>query len=94
MNHQTVNIIKRQRRQAEKFMRKKLYDSILAACRSVRSPEGQSEITANAVCDDVEDWLRERPEVTSNDIRLIATKSLQRYHPEAAYLYEQHRITI
>jgi len=60
----------------------------------VRTPDGQAEAIADAVCDSVLAWLKTRPEVTSNDIRIIATKHLKNHHPEAAYLYEQHRITI
>jgi len=90
-----VDIIKRGgKRQSERFRREKLHASIVAACLSVRTPEGQAEPIANAVCESVIAWLQQHPEVTSNDIRLVATKQLRIHHPEAAYLYEQHRITI
>jgi hypothetical protein len=39
-------------------------------------------------------WLRTRPEVTSSDLRRIAGKQLKRHHPDASYLYEQHRMTL
>lgn len=90
-----VDVIKHGgQRQPEQFMREKLHASIVAACRSVRTPEGQAEAIASAVCESVIAWLQQHPEVTSNDIRLVATKHLRVHHPEAAYLYEQHRITI
>ena len=90
-----VDIIKRGgQRQSERFNRAKLHASIVAACLSVRAPEGHAESTARAVCDGVIEWLQQHPEVTSNDIRIVATRHLKSYHPEAAYLYEQHRITI
>ena len=82
------------KRRIEHFDRKKLRDSIIAACLSVHTPEGQAEITADAVCNAVIAWLQNHPEVTSHDIRTIAAKYLKKYHPEAAYLYEQHHITI
>lgn len=92
----SVNIVKNSnnRRKIEHFDRNKLHDSIVAACLSVYTPEGQAEITAHAVCDAVIAWLQNHPEVTSHDIRTIAAKHLKSYHPEAAYLYEQHHITI
>jgi transcriptional regulator NrdR family protein len=91
----SVDIVKRgNQRQSEKFMREKLHASIVAACLSVRTPEGQAEPIASSVCESVIAWLQQHPEVTSNDIRIIATKHLRIYHPDAAYLYEQHRITI
>jgi len=90
-----VDIIKRGgKRQSERFMRDKLHASIVAALLSVRTPEGQAEDVASAVCDKVIDWLQNRPEVTSHDIRVVASRHLKGFHPEAAYLYEQHRITI
>ena len=91
----SVDVIKRGgERRSEQFMREKLHASIVAACLSVRTPTGQAESIAHAVCDSVVAWLEQHPEVTSGDIRIIASKHLQTHHPEAAYLYEQHNITI
>ncbi len=92
---QRIDIIKQQgKRPTEAFSREKLHASIQAACLSVRSAEGEANITANAVCDFVDDWLKTRPEVTSHDIRRVATRKLRTYDPEAAYLYAQHRTII
>lgn len=91
----SVDIIKRgNKRRSEHFMREKLHASIVAACLSVRTPEGQAETIARAVCESVIGWLQQHPEVTSRDIRIVTTKHLKVYHPEAAYLYEQYSITI
>ena len=91
----SVDIIKHGgQRQSEQFMRKKLHASIVAACLSVRTPEGQAEAIAHSVCESVIAWLQQHPEVTSHDIRVVTTKHLRIQHPDAAYLYEQHRITI
>ena len=91
----SVDVIKRGgQRQSEQFMREKLHASIVAACLSVRAPEGQAETVAHAVCEAVIGWLQQHPEVTSQDIRIVATKHLRIQHPEAAYLYEQNRIII
>ena len=84
-------IIKRRRtRSSEHFDPVKLHASVLAACLSVRSPEGEAETTAKNVVDGVIKWLESKAEVTSNDLRRVASVHLQKYHPEAAYLYEQH----
>jgi transcriptional regulator NrdR family protein len=91
----SVDVVKRGgKRPTEKFRRDKLHFSIVAACLSARAPEGHAELTARLVCDDVIIWLENRPEVTSHDLRVVTTKHLKRHHPEAAYLYDQHRITI
>ena len=90
-----VDIVKRGgRRPSEPFTRPKLHASVMAACLSVRSPDGVAETTANTVCDAVIIWLETKPEVTSADLRRKATETLHRHHPEAAYLYKHHRLVI
>lgn len=90
-----VDIIKRGgQRPSEVFDPAKLYASIRAACLSVRSPEGEAEMTAKGVCDGVVDWLSTKPEVTSADLRRKASELLETFHPEAAYLYKHHRLVM
>lgn len=90
-----VDIVKHGgKRPSESFERDKLHASIVAACLSVRTPEGQAETTARVVCDAVITWLDNRPEVTSTDIRTVAARHLKSHHPEAAYMYEQQRYGI
>jgi transcriptional regulator NrdR family protein len=90
-----IDIVKRSgRRPSEQFNRDKLHASIRAACLSVRSPEGVAETTAKNVCDAVIIWCNTKPEVTSQDIRRVASQHLERFHPEAAYLYKHHRLVI
>lgn len=91
----TIHIIKRDgQRPSERFIRDKLHSSIRAACLSVRSPEGEAEMTATKVCDAVITWLSSKPEVTSSDLRRKAVQTLEIHHPEAAYLYKHHRLVI
>lgn len=80
--------------QIERFDYDRLHKSILSACLSARQPDGQAESTAKSVCNSVVEWIKQRPEVTSHDIRRIAAKNLETYDPEAAYLYIQTHITI
>lgn len=82
------------RRPTEPFTRIKLRTSIVAACLSVRSPEGVAESTADTVCDAVVIWLEAKPVVTSSDLRRKAAETLQQHHPDAAYLYKNHRLVI
>lgn len=91
----SIDIVKHAgRRPSEPFSPDKLHHSVRAACLSVRSPEGEANTTARAVTEAVILWLETKPEVTSNDLRRIASGHLRRFHPEAAYLYEQHRTII
>lgn len=90
-----IDIVKREgKRPSESFDRKKLHASVTAACLSVRSPEGEAEMTADKVCDAVILWLDTKPEVTSADLRRKAAETLERHHPEAAYLYKHHRLVM
>jgi transcriptional regulator NrdR family protein len=92
---QTSNVIKRDgRRPSESFNRSKLHASVLAACLSVRTPEGEAEMIANKVCDIVTNWCEAKPEITSSDLRRKAAEALANHHPEASYLYKHHRLVI
>ena len=76
------------------YDRARLRASVITACLSVRTPEGQAEKTADAVCDSFENWLKNKPEVTTKDIVTVSAKLLEKYHTEAAYIYEQRHIII
>jgi len=90
-----IDVVKRSgRRPTESFDADKLLRSIRAACLSVRSPEGEAESTAAAVTNAVILWVESKPAVTSHDLRRLAGAHLERYHPEAAYFYQQHRAII
>lgn len=78
----------------ESFNRDKLHQSIRSACLSVRSPEGEAETIADHVTHAVLLWLENKPIVTSNDLRRIASAHLSRYQPDAAYFYHHHRYII
>ncbi len=92
---QTTFIVKRRgKRPTEPYRPEKLHASILNACLSVQTPEGQAEATAKKVSDAVTNWLSDKPEVTSEDVRRKAASILERYHPEAAHLYKHHHMVI
>lgn len=65
----------------------KLHSSIVMACRAVNTPEGEAHLTAENVCRNVIDWLIGKPIVTSRDIESVTSKTLEKYHPDAAYQY-------
>ena len=91
----SIDIIKRDgRRPTESFDHKKLHASIVAACLTAGTPQGQADSIANKVIQDVIAWLQDHQEVTSSDLRRITAKHLRTHHPDAGYLYEQHRITL
>ena len=90
-----IDVIKGQgKRPSEEFQPEKLHKSIVATCLSLRTPEGQAEEIARAVCLDVIKWCGNRPEITSADIRRAATTALSKHHSEAAYLYKQQLMVL
>lgn len=90
-----IDVVKKSgRRPTEAFDQDKLARSIRAACLSVRAPEGEAESAANNVTNAVIIWLDNKSTVTSNDLRRLASTHLEKYHPDAAYFYQHHRIII
>lgn len=90
-----ILVIKRGgKRTSERFDKAKLKKSIAAACLSVRTPGGEADQIAENVAGKVSDWCDTKPEVTSSDLRRIAAQSLEKFHPEAAYLYKHHRLVL
>lgn len=88
----SVDVVKHHsKRPTEPYAANKLHDSIVAVCREVRTTEGAAQSAADSVCHAVDRWLQERPEVTSEDIRRVAAKTLTEHNPDAAYLYTQHK---
>ena len=92
---QASHIIKNKgKRPSEPFDATKLTKSIVAACLSVRTPSGEADTIAKKVLQAVDAWCASKPEVTSSDIRRIAANALEKFQPEAAYLYKHHRLVL
>ena len=92
-----IHIVKRHRygqHHSEQFDTEKMHRSLVAACLSSGVPEGHAESIGRRITEDVIEWLQDKPEVTSDDLRRTATQYLRTHHPDAAYLYEHHRSTL
>ena len=89
-----TTVFKSNGRDTEPFAVEKLRRSVYAACLNVRAPEASAKATTEMVCNDVIKWLSDKQEVTSLDIKDKTTEFLQKYHPEASYIYEQYSVTI
>ena len=90
-----VHIVKNgRRRKIEPFDQHKLHQSLVAACLASGTPTGHAEHMARRVTEDVIVWLQGHQEVTSNDLRRVASRHLRTYHPDASYFYEHHRSTL
>lgn len=85
-----VQVVKRGGTRSEAFDPAKLAASVAAACHSVNLPEGVATDTAKHVLKAVALWLGNKSEVTSADLRRVATRTLALVSPEAGYLYKHH----
>ncbi len=78
----------------EKFDYKKLQRSLSETFLIVKSPEGQSNEFIKKTLLEFADWQKNKPEITSDDIRRQASGILQKIHPEAAYVYKNFKSII
>lgn len=81
------------RAHSEYFDPDKMRQSIVATCISCRVPGGHADSISRRITEQVSEWLADKPEVTSDDLRRTAAHFLKTHHPEAAYIYEHHRST-
>lgn len=88
-----TNVIKRAGH-SEPFTEAKLHASLRSAALSVRALEGEAELMATRVVRAVGDWIQGKAEVTSLDVRAVATGVLGELHPDAAYAYDTHDFTL
>lgn len=90
----TVVLKRRGQRKTEPFDSHKLRRSIEASCLSVRLSDGVANDTAKRTIKLVEQWIGNKPEVTSEDIRRVTADALTQVSPEAGYLYQHHKSII
>ena len=82
-------IVVKSRKHMEHFDIDKLHRSLVATCRSLKTPDGQAEEIAEKVSKGVAAWALDKQEITTGDIRRVGAGLLRPLHPEAAYLYKQ-----
>ena len=80
--------------QSEHFDPDKMRQSIVAACLSCGVQTGHADSISRRITGQVSEWLVDKPEVTSEDLRRTAAHYLKTHHPDAAYLYEHHQSTL
>ncbi len=78
----------------EEYNPHKLASSLKKSCLAVNSSLGEAEKYAELIAKELDKWLRTKSEVTTTDIRVRSSKELKKYHPEAAYFYENYKKTI
>ena len=73
---------------AKAYDQERLSEAVTRAARANRMPAGDAENLAAEVVTKVASWLRNKPEITSRELRLATANALANYDNDAAYLYE------
>ncbi|MBI2671375.1 hypothetical protein HYX16_00405 [Candidatus Woesearchaeota archaeon] len=84
-----VLIIKRKGHK-EKFDEKKIYGSVYAACASADYSENKCEKTAGEITKKVRNYLVNKKQISSSEIRKKIDAELKKRNKELAFFYEHH----
>lgn len=76
---------------SQNYDERKLYASVFSALIAVKEPIGTAEVVAEKIVAEVNNWLAKKHEVTSNDIRRVASEHLHALNVEASHLYHKQR---
>ena len=71
--------------------RGRIYAGAFASCRNAHLSEMLSENIADTVQKRLEDWIKDKNEISSDDIFRETISVLKELHPDAAFLFETHR---
>lgn len=85
------NVIKRNGK-IEQFSEEKLNKSIYRSCLSAKCPIYDSKKITTATVLSVNNWMKSKTEVTTNDIRHTVGEYLINLSHDAGYLYKHNRI--
>ncbi len=75
----------------EIFDDRKIYASVYAACLSLRMTQEEGELIAEMVTSEVADVVKDFHEVDAHTIHKHVVVSLNKFNPDAAYLYDTHK---
>ena len=73
------------------FDERKVYASSYASCLSSHVSPDQAEKIAEKVCRDIKKWIKNKRNVTSDQIFKEIGKSLKKYNKDASFMYLTHR---
>ena len=74
------------------YSQDRLEQAIKKAVTANHSSIGQAEDFAGRVIAKIEDWIENKTEFTSRELRLQAAAALSDYDPDAAYFYENEKM--
>jgi transcriptional regulator NrdR family protein len=69
----------------------KVLQSIVKSLKTVNHEEQTIQLAAKEVIIELHEWLSNKNEITTNDIRATVSQSLEKINPEAASFYRHAR---
>jgi transcriptional regulator NrdR family protein len=75
----------------EDFSTRKLQKSITHSLYAVHAADEEIETITARVCEAITDWIANKHEVSTKDIRAAVTRELAKYDKDAAVLYKKHK---
>lgn len=82
-----------QKQFAKNYDAERLRAAVSRAAQANRVPAGDAEHLAQTVIAKLENWLNDKTEITSRELRLQTAAALANYDEDTAYLYEnQNRL--
>ncbi len=72
------------------FRRGELVKELRREARSLKLPEGSSEVIIKKVTENVCKWLEKRNTITKDDLERVVSRELDKYNKDLAYIY-RHR---
>ncbi len=75
----------------EEFDERKIYASVFASCMVLRMTDEESEVIADMVTHEVLDALKKEKDIQAHKIHEEVVKTLRKYNPDVAYMYDTHK---
>lgn len=89
-----MNTVVKSDGQIEQFSQTKLEKSIVHTFKMLKTPDGLIEQFVDRTISEFKDWQKNKPEITSDDIRRQTARILKKIYPDAAYIFKNFKSII
>ncbi|MDP3741338.1 MAG: ATP cone domain-containing protein [bacterium] len=86
----TTHIVKRHGHKQE-FDSRKIYGAVYSSCLNAHLTKIEAEKIAEALQMHMEKWVKDKREITSQEIFEEVATAMRSFHEDAAFLYATHR---
>ena len=86
-----THVVKRKTGHQELYDERKVYASCYAACLNASLPKEEAEALCDTVTKEVNAWIVGKDIVSSQEIFEQTTRSIEKLHKGAGFMYKTHR---